>query len=87
MDEKFHPRSELQAYGPSYQVIGVARDIRGAELNGSDSRQLYLPMPEDRLTDYPILDPDPLRSGAAHACHGSPDRVRLSGSDRHNLDS
>jgi predicted permease len=54
-DEQFHNVSELLAGGPAYQVIGIARDIRGAELNGSDSRQLYLALPEDQLQDYPIL--------------------------------
>jgi ABC-type antimicrobial peptide transport system permease subunit len=36
-------------------VIGVAADTRGVELDGSDSAQVYLPLPEDRLSDYPIL--------------------------------
>ena len=55
IDEQFHDRSELVANGPTYQVIGIARDTRGAELNGSDSRQLYLPLPEDQLQDRSIL--------------------------------
>ena len=54
-DEQFHDRSELLAAGPAYRVIGIARDTRGAELNGSDSRQLYLTLPEDQLQNYPIL--------------------------------
>ncbi len=54
-DEQVHNRSELRADGPAYQVIGIARDTRGVELNGSDSRQLYLPLPEDRLQNYSIL--------------------------------
>jgi predicted permease len=54
-DEKMHNPSELRADGPAYQVIGVARDTRGLELNGSDSRLLYLPLPEDRLQNYSIL--------------------------------
>jgi predicted permease len=54
-DEQFHDRSELLADGPTYQVVGIARDIRGADLNGSDSRQIYLPLPEDWLPDHPIL--------------------------------
>jgi macrolide transport system ATP-binding/permease protein len=54
-DEQVHNPSELRADGPAYQVIGVARDTRGLELNGSDSRQLYLPLPEDRLQNYSIL--------------------------------
>ena len=43
------------AAGPSYQVIGVARDTRGAQFDGSDARRIYLPMPADRLANYPIL--------------------------------
>jgi predicted permease len=54
-DEQVHNPSELRADGPAYQVVGVVRDTRGLELNGSDSRQLYLPLPEDRIQNYPIL--------------------------------
>jgi ABC-type antimicrobial peptide transport system permease subunit len=37
-------------------VVGVARDRRGVEtLDGSDSRQAYLPLPGDWLADNPIL--------------------------------
>jgi macrolide transport system ATP-binding/permease protein len=54
-DEQVHKPSELRADGPAYQVVGVVRDTRGLELNGSDSRQLYLPLPEDRLENYSIL--------------------------------
>jgi predicted permease len=60
-DEQFHngampdDRSELLADGLTYQVIGVARDTRGVEFDGSDSRQIYLPLPDDRLYDRPIL--------------------------------
>jgi predicted permease len=43
------------ADGLAYQVIGVARDTRGGDLNGSDSRLLYLPLREDQLPNYPIL--------------------------------
>jgi predicted permease len=59
--EQFHSRataddrSELLADGPAYQVIGVARDTRGVEYDGSDSKQVYLLMPEDRLQNHPIL--------------------------------
>jgi predicted permease len=55
IDEKIHNPSELRADGPAYQVIGIARDTRGLDLNGSDSRLLYLPLPEDRLQNYSIL--------------------------------
>lgn len=54
-DERFHNWSELSADGPGCQVAGIARDTRGADLNGSDSRQIYLQLPEDRLQDYPLL--------------------------------
>jgi len=54
-DERVHNPSELRADGPVYQVTGVARDTRGLELNGSDSRLIYLPLPEDRLPLYSIL--------------------------------
>src|SRR5882724_3890297 len=54
-DELFHDRTELRADGSAYQVVGIARDTRGADFNGSDSRQLYLPLPEDRLQTHAIL--------------------------------
>ncbi|HEX6497395.1 MAG TPA: ABC transporter permease [Acidobacteriaceae bacterium] len=54
-DEQFHGKNELLPDGVAYQVIGVARDTRGVELDGSDSRQVYIPMPEDRIQDYPLL--------------------------------
>jgi macrolide transport system ATP-binding/permease protein len=54
-DEQFHARSEILADGPAYQVIGVARDTRGAEFDGSDSRQVYLPLAENQLANHPIL--------------------------------
>ena len=50
--------------GRAYEVIGVARDTRGVLLNGSDSEQIYLPMPEEsRCQNYPIL----IRTQAAPA--------------------
>jgi predicted permease len=54
-DEQYHTKGEVLPDGPTYEVIGVARDTRGVLLNGTDSEQIYLPMPEDRLQDYPIL--------------------------------
>lgn len=54
-DQKFHTKGELLPDGPTWQVIGVASDTRGIEMDGSDSAQIYLPLPEDRLQDYPIL--------------------------------
>jgi predicted permease len=61
-DEQFHNKDELLPDGPTWQVIGVARDTRGVTLDGSDSEQAYVPLPADRLQDYPILvrtDSDP----------------------------
>jgi predicted permease len=54
-DERFHTRSELVVTGPAYQVVGVARDIRGSQFDGSDSKRVYLPLPEDRVQEYSIL--------------------------------
>jgi len=54
-DGQFHNKGELLPDGPAWQVIGVARDTRGVTLDGSDSEQVYVPLPADRLQDYPIL--------------------------------
>jgi predicted permease len=54
-DERFHNRSELVADGPVYEVIGVARDTRGVEFDGSDSRVVYLPLAQQQLANRPIL--------------------------------
>jgi predicted permease len=54
-DGQFHRKSEVLPDGPLYQVIGVAGDTRGATFDGSDSKLVYLRLPEDRLQDYPIL--------------------------------
>ncbi len=55
IDERSHNQSELSATGPAYQIIGVARDTRGARFDASDSKRIYLPLPADRLQSYPIL--------------------------------
>lgn len=47
--------SDEFVYGPAYQVIGVARDTRGSELDGSDSRQIYLPLSDAAQPATPIL--------------------------------
>jgi len=52
---QFHTASELLPDGPTGQVIGVVGDSRGVTLDGSDSQQVYLPMPRDRVADYPLL--------------------------------
>jgi predicted permease len=54
-DERLHNQSELLPDGPAYQVIGIARDTRGVEFDGSDSKQVYLPLPESGIQDHPIL--------------------------------
>jgi predicted permease len=54
-DGQFHFKNEALPDGPAYEVIGVARDTRGVELDGSDSRLIYLPLPEGHLQDFPIL--------------------------------
>jgi ABC-type antimicrobial peptide transport system permease subunit len=52
---QFAVKGEVALDGPSYEVIGVARDTRGVLLNGSDSEQIYLPMQESRVPEFPIL--------------------------------
>ena len=52
---QFHAKDDAYLSGPAYEVIGVARNTRGFLLNGSDSEQIYLPMPENRLPDFTIL--------------------------------
>jgi macrolide transport system ATP-binding/permease protein len=54
-DRQFHEKGELLPDGPIWQVIGVARDTRGGMLDGSDSQQVYIPLPDDRVPDYPML--------------------------------
>lgn len=54
-DGQFHIKGELLPDGPTWQVVGVARDTRGVMLDRSESDQVYLPLPADRLQDYPIL--------------------------------
>jgi MacB-like periplasmic core domain/FtsX-like permease family len=54
-DGQFHSKDEFLPDGPAYHVIGVARDTRGIELDGSDSQQIYVPLFDGRLQDYPIL--------------------------------
>jgi hypothetical protein len=45
----------LRLAGVLYEVVGVARDTRGTEFDGSDSRQIYLPLPERSAADTPML--------------------------------
>jgi len=51
----FHAKSELLPDGPSYQVIGIARDTLPIQPDGRDSAKVYVPLPVDRAQDYPIL--------------------------------
>jgi macrolide transport system ATP-binding/permease protein len=53
--DQFHYKGELLPDGPNWQVIGLARDTRPVTVDGRDSEQVYLPLPSDRLQDYPIL--------------------------------
>jgi hypothetical protein len=54
-DGQFHSKGELLPDGPAYQVIGIARDTRGILMDGSDAEQVYIPLPQNRIQDYPIL--------------------------------
>lgn len=54
-DGQFHKAGDLLPDGPIWQVIAVAGDARGVTLDGSDSEQIYLPLPDDRLQAYPLL--------------------------------
>jgi predicted permease len=54
-DGQFHDPGDLRPDGPAWQVIGVARDTRGGTMDGSDAQQIYVPLPKERLHDYPIL--------------------------------
>ena len=55
VDEKSHNVNELLADGPAYQVIGIARDTRGIQFDGSDSKRVYLQLADDHLDGRPIL--------------------------------
>ena len=55
VDERLHNERELIADGPAWQVIGVVRDTRGVEFDGSDSRRVYLPLTDKDLPGQPIL--------------------------------
>ena len=55
VDEHRHSLSELIPDGPAYRVVGVARDTRGVQFDGSDTKKLYLLSPEDKIPTRPIL--------------------------------
>src|SRR6185369_4129931 len=44
----------------AYEVVGVARDTRGVQFDGSDAKLIYLPLPDDRLANRPILVRTPI---------------------------
>ena len=54
-DEQSHPRGELVADGPAYQVVGVARDKRYVAFESSLSSEVYLPLSESQLNGRPLL--------------------------------
>ncbi len=54
-DTQLHDKSELTPDRRSYQVIGVARDVRGVLIDNSDAAEVYLQIPEDRRSEFPIL--------------------------------
>jgi predicted permease len=64
----FSTTSELLPDKVSYQVIGVVKDTRGVQIDGSDNAQIYLPLPENHLDEHPMLvrtrsDPTPVTAG------------------------
>lgn len=54
-DEHFHNKDELLASAQTYEVVGVARDIRGEGFDANDSKRIYLPLPTDRVQNYPFI--------------------------------
>lgn len=54
-DGQYHFKNQALPDGPAYQVIGVARDTLGMQLDGGDSQLIYLPLPEEHSQDFPIL--------------------------------
>ncbi|HKR25955.1 MAG TPA: FtsX-like permease family protein, partial [Acidobacteriaceae bacterium] len=71
-DARYHSVTEPLPDGPEWQVIGVVRDTRGGMLDGSDSAQVYLPLPAKYVQDYPLLmrtrsDPTQLIAAVAAA--------------------
>jgi len=52
---QFVSASEMVPDGVSYQVIGVVKDTRGVQIDGSDNAQIYLSLPANRLDEHPML--------------------------------
>jgi predicted permease len=53
-DERFHSKNELLASAETYEVVGVARDIRGEGFDANDPKRIYLPLRTDRIQIYPF---------------------------------
>ncbi len=54
-DRAWRAPGEILPDGPVYEVIGVSRDVRGVLPDGGDSAQVYVPLPESEVQNYPIL--------------------------------
>lgn len=54
-DDQFHNKDELLPDGPTWRVVAIARDTRGVTVDGSDSQQVYLPLPPTGSTITPVL--------------------------------
>jgi predicted permease len=54
-DGEYHPAGEAVPDGPSWRVIGVARDTRGVAIDGGDSAQIYIPGADAWPSGSPIL--------------------------------
>jgi hypothetical protein len=52
---QFHGKGEFVPDGVSYDVVGVAHDTRGNQLDGSDVAQIYLQLPEGHIDEHPLL--------------------------------
>jgi predicted permease len=52
---QFHAKGEFVPDGIPYQIIGIAHDTRGVQLDGSDTAQIYVPLPEAHLDEHPML--------------------------------
>lgn len=52
--DQYHGENEPFPYG-AYQVVGVANDVRGVQLDNSDARLVYLPLPRNRWNDAAFM--------------------------------
>ena len=55
IEERRLQRDELVANGPARQVIAVVADKRALRLDSLHAREVYLQLPEDKLTGRPML--------------------------------